>query len=334
MVSDVTEGGTKVVTSWPSWLSPIGWGEQIRAYHEDNWWLLALLAVFTAGVIGLAFTLSARRDLGAGLLPSRPGPARARPGLLGPLGLAWRLQRGVFAGWAAALIVVGTAYGAVAPEVDDLVGDSEGTRDIFEQLGGGARDLTDAYLAATLAITGVAVAAYTIQASLRLRGEESGGTLEPVLAAAVAKARWLGSHVAVAVIGTLALLALTGASIGLAYGLTAGNTADELARFTGAALGQAPAALVLGGLTVAAFGLLPRHVTAVSWGAFAFCLLVGQVGELLNLPDAVRVLSPFTHLPAAPVEDVTPGPILALSAVAAALTALGAAAFRRRDVGN
>ena len=129
--------------------------------------------------------LSARRDLGAGLLPSRPGPPHARPSLLGPLGLAWRLQRGVFAGWAAALIVVGVAYGAVAPEVDDLVGDSEGTRDIFERLGGGARNLTDAYLAATLAITGVAVAAYTIQASLRLRGEESGGTLEPVLAAAV-----------------------------------------------------------------------------------------------------------------------------------------------------
>ena len=141
--------------------------------------------------------------------------------------------------------------------MDDLVGDSEGTRDIFEQLGGGARDLTDAYLAATLAITGVAVAAYTIQASLRLRGEGGEGTLEPVLAAAVGRQRWLGSHVAVAVTGTLVLLALTGASIGLAYGLAAGDTAAELARFTGAALGQAPAALVLGGLTVAAFGLLP-----------------------------------------------------------------------------
>lgn len=334
MVSDVGEGGTKVVTSWPSWLSPIGWGEQIRAYHEDNWWLLALLALFTAATIAVAFTLSARRDLGAGLLPSRPGPPHARASLLSPLGLAWRLQRGVFAGWAAALIVVGVAYGAVAPEVDDLIGDSEGTRDIFEQLGGDARDLTDAYLAATLAITGVAVAAYTIQASLRLRGEESGGTLEPVLATAVGRPRWLGSHVAIAVAGTLVLLALTGASIGLAYGLAAGDTAAELARFTGAALGQAPAALVLGGLTVATFGLLPRHVVAVSWSAFAFCLLLGQVGELLNLPAAVRDLSPFTHLPAAPVEDVTPGPILALSAIAAALTAVGAGTFRRRDVGN
>jgi ABC-2 type transport system permease protein len=43
-------------------------------------------------------------------------------------------------------------------------------------------------------------------------------------------------------------------------------------------------------------------------------------------------LSPFTHLPAAPVEEVTPVPILALLAAAALLAVLGAAAFRRRDV--
>ena len=332
MASETVENGTKVLPGWPSWLSPIGWGEQVRAFHEDDWRPVALLAAFTVVTIAVAFALAGRRDLGAGLLPSRPGPPRAGRGLLDPLGLAWRLQRGVLAGWAAGLVLVGLAYGAVAPEVEDLVGESEGTRDIFEQLGGGARDLTDAYLTATLGITAVAVAAYTIQATLRLRGEESGGTLEPVLAGAVSRLRWLASHVAVAAAGTLVLLALAGAAVGLAYGLASGDTSGELPRFTGAALSQAPGALVLGGLAVAAFGLLPGRATVVSWSVFALCLLLGQTGDLLGLPEPVLKLSPFTHLPAAPVERVTPAPVLALLGVAAALATLGVAAFRRRDI--
>lgn len=97
---------------------------------------------------------------------------------------------------------------------------------------------------------------------------------------------------------------------------------------------QTTAALVLGGFAAAAFGLFPGHATAVSWSAFACCLLLGQVGDLLGLPAAIRDLSRFTHLPAAPVEAVMPGPLLVLLSVAAALTALGLGAFRRRDLGS
>jgi ABC-2 type transport system permease protein len=55
---------------------------------------------------------------------------------------------------------------------------------------------------------------------------------------------------------------------------------------------------------------------------------------VLGLSDTVRDLSPFTHLPAVPVEPARLAPELALVAVAAAFAAGGVAAFTGRDVGT
>ena len=94
--------------SWLSWLSPIGWAQQVRAFAGDRWAVLLLLLAF-AGVAGAgAFALAGRRDLGAGVLPDRPGPALgrpapvqpARPGLAAAAGRAARLHGGIRARWA------------------------------------------------------------------------------------------------------------------------------------------------------------------------------------------------------------------------------------------
>jgi polyether ionophore transport system permease protein len=49
----------------------------------------------------VAFALLARRDVGAGVLPARLGPATAAPWLRSPLALAWRLHRGMLLAWTA-----------------------------------------------------------------------------------------------------------------------------------------------------------------------------------------------------------------------------------------
>ena len=95
---------------WLAWLSPLGWAQAMRAFADERWWLLlALLALAALLRVGAA-RLAARRDLGAGILPPRPGPARGR--LRTPLALAWRLQRGALAGWAAGFAILGAAFGA------------------------------------------------------------------------------------------------------------------------------------------------------------------------------------------------------------------------------
>ena len=64
------------------------------------------------------------------------------------------------------LAILGLAYGVMAPELEDLVGSSDSTREILEHFGGSG-DLIDVYLAAVVAMGGLGVAAYTVQARLR-----------------------------------------------------------------------------------------------------------------------------------------------------------------------
>ena len=81
-IGDLAEPGP----SWLSWLSPIGWTQQVRAYAGDRWWVLALPVLLFAVLVPAAFALRLRRDLGAGLVQPRPGPAR------GSIRLKWMLR--------------------------------------------------------------------------------------------------------------------------------------------------------------------------------------------------------------------------------------------------
>ena len=312
---------------WLAWLSPLGWGQAVRAYAGERWWILAALAALAAVLVGVAVSLAARRDLGAGLLPPRRGPAHGALGT--PLALAWRLQRGALAGWAAGFTILGAAFGSIAQDIDDVIGDSPEVRDALRRLGG-AESLADAYLAATLQILALIAAGYAVAATLRLRAEESSGRAEPLLATAVSRTRWALGHAAVALGGTATLLFAAGLAGGAAHALQTGD-AGQLPRVLAAALAQVPAAWVLAGLALALFGLAPRAVTA-AWAALAAFLALGQLGPVLELSQSVVDLSPFAHSPQLPGGTTTLAPLW-LTTLAAALAAAGLTGLRHRDIG-
>lgn len=64
--STVVDDGTRVVSGWMSWLSPIGWAQQIRPFDDDAWWILLLLFGFAAVHIAIAYVLIGHRDQGRG----------------------------------------------------------------------------------------------------------------------------------------------------------------------------------------------------------------------------------------------------------------------------
>jgi ABC-2 type transport system permease protein len=84
----VGDAGESNGLGWLSCLSPVGWPARVRAFAGERWWILALLIGATALLAAVAAALGTRRDIGAGLLPSRLGPATASRGLRGPLALA------------------------------------------------------------------------------------------------------------------------------------------------------------------------------------------------------------------------------------------------------
>lgn len=319
--------------SWPtglSWVSPIGWTLQMRPFGPLHWWVLGISVLVTIAVAAAAYAVARRRDLGTGLLPVRPGPAEAGPGLDGPLGLAWRLQRGPLLAWAATYAVYGLVMGALAGSVAQLVGSSAGAREMFVKLGGQA-GLVNAFLAAIMGTMGVLASVYAVQAALRLRREESAQRAEPVLAGAVGRTRWAASHLAFAVLGPVLLLVLAGLGIGLVHGANTGDVGRAVAQLLGSAMVQLPAVWVLAGVAIALFGLVPR-LAVWAWAALAAFLLLTELGAFLGLKRWAVDISPYTHVPKLPGGAVTAAPLLWLTLVAVLLVTAGLAGLRRRDL--
>jgi ABC-2 type transport system permease protein len=294
--------------------------------------VLALpLAVFAVGVL-LAFVLAARRDHGAGLLPDRPGRPTASELLRGPYSLAWRLQWTGLAGWVAGFALLFAVCGAAGKGIGQLVGTSSALQKEFTRLGGQTA-IVNAYLSSLMLLAGLMAAGYAVSAVLRLRTEETEGRADPVLAAATGRVRWGLSHVVVAVVGAASLLAIAGVATGLGYGLRAGGTGGWMARMLGAGLAELPAALVIAGIAVAAFGLLPRASAAVGWTVLGLAVALNLFGAALQLSHWVLDVSPFSHVPRLPGGTVSASPVLWLSVLALALAVAGLAGLRHRDIG-
>ncbi|WP_175412776.1 ABC transporter permease [Streptomyces sp. TRM64462] len=310
-------GGSSVLT----WLSPVGWAENVRAFAGDRWWVLLLLgaAVLVQGLA--AYELTGRRDVGMSFLPARPGPAEGRLATAG--GLAWRLQRGGLLGWTAGFLIAGVMFGGMVEGAADLVGDNEQAREIFERLGG-AQVLTDAFLAALLGMFGMVASLYAVGSVLRLHSEETSQRAEPVLANAVGRLRWAAGHLVIAFAGSVLLMAAAGFGMYASYG-------KDLGAVLGAAAVQVPAVWLLGGLAVLLHGAFPRAAVA-AWGVAGLSLAIGWIGPALNLPQTILNLSPFGHLPKLPGTDMAWPPVLVLLALAVALVAAGLAGLRRRDI--
>jgi ABC-2 type transport system permease protein len=312
-----SDDGSSVLT----WLSPIGWLENLRPYAGERWWVLLLFVAAVAIQAVVAYELAGRRDVGMSFLPTRPGPATGRLGTAGAL--AWRLQRGSVFGWSVSFLVVGIVYGGLTGGVTDLVGDNENARQIFERMGGRS-GLTDAFLASMVGMMGLIAALYVVGSVLRLNGEETSGRAEPVLANAVGRLRWAAGHLVIAFGGSVLIMLLTGLGFIVGYGKEAGA-------ILGACLVQLPAIWVIGGLAVLLYGVLPRAATA-AWGVAGAVLLIGWVGPALNAPQAVLNLSPFGHLPKLPGGQMEWTPVLILLGLSVVLAGTGLAGLRRRDM--
>lgn len=311
-----------------SWLSPIGWAQATRAYVDERWWPLGIAVAVTAALIVAAHRLAERRDLGAGLVRSRPGAATASPLLSTPLGLALRLQRAALFWWSLAMLIAGLVYGSLVGSVEEMAADSGTVRDWIEDVPGGS--IVDSWLTIIVSILAMIVTVFAILAAQRAYGEESAGRAEPVLATGVSRTRWVAAHLTVALLGGAFILLLSALGLGTSAAIALDDAA-MLPRILGAALVYVPAMWITTALVIALYGLAPRAM-ALSWAVLVYALLVGMLGGLFQWPDWMADLSPFGHVPQLPGAEVEALPIVILLAITAGLVAIGLAGFRRRDI--
>ncbi|KQW52841.1 hypothetical protein ASC77_00525 [Nocardioides sp. Root1257] len=310
-----------------SWLSPIGWYQAMHPFSGLRWWPALLLLGGTAVAATLAWRLFDRRGYGSGVFAARPGPARAPAYLSGGYGLAWRLQRAPILSWAAGMLALGLVYGSMGNDVEDLIGDSETSQQVFLQ---GSTDLVQAFYATSMVMLALIVGGFAISSTLRPRGEEDGGHLEVVLATALPRSRWLLAHVVMTVAGTALALLASGVGLAVGYSLVTGSS-DELWHLSLPPLQYAPAVLVLSGVARLLYGVSPR-LMVLAWLPLVLAAVVMLFGDLLKIPQWAQDLSPFEHLALVPAQDVDWAAVAGVAAIAVALSVAGQLAFRRRDI--
>ncbi|TQF65536.1 ABC transporter permease [Rhodococcus spelaei] len=313
-----------------SWLSPLGWSLQVRPYAGDRWWVLLLHLTATIALTAVAYALLRRRDVGAGLIAERPGPSAAGPWLGSPLGLAWRLQRGVLIASTFGIGLYALLIGSVVHGIGDEIGGSQAVLDIVNRMGG-SQALEDSFITIAFTMLAVGAAALTISSTLRLHNEESAGRSELVLSGAVGRTRWAASHVALAILGPAVAMSVAGLVAGITYGIAASDVGGTLPGVLAAALVQLPAIWMLTAVAVLLFGLVPRFAP-VAWGVLVAFMALFLLGSISGMPQWVLDLEPFAHTPRVPGAGFQAAPVVWLLVIDLALLAIGFAAFRRRDL--
>lgn len=313
-----------------SWWSPFGLAQATKAYVDDTW-LPVFLMIFITAVLGLvAFALSSQRDVGAGFIAARRGRKSASLALsAGALGLAWRLQRMSILWWTIGLLAFGALYGSIISEVENFIDTLSFGESLISAVQSDA--LLSSFLALIFSILAMTCAVYTILTVAKLRNEEVAGRAEPVLATAVSRTRWTASHMVVACIGSSVLLVASA----LGFGLSAGAASGDMSIVTDllyTAVAYVPALWLVGGISFALFGLLPRAMPAV-WLLVAYSFFVVVFAGLFSLPEWMNYLTPFGHVPLLPAEKFELAPLLWLIGISAVLFIIGFVGFRRRDIG-
>ncbi len=315
---------------WLSWLSPFGWGTKLHAWSGTRWWVLLLYVAAFVALVALAQVLRGRRDLGSGMLAPRPGPETGSPRLADAVALSIRLHGPMLLGWTVALVVMGIVLGSMAPNIGSML-DSSAARDMMARLGGQGA-LEDTLIAAELSMIAVVISCFAIAVVGHGGADEHDGRTEQVLATATSRSTMFAATLLVALIGASWLLLVSGVAAALGVGAASGDLGGTFGDIVPAALAQAPAVWLVTAIAVAAYAVRSRWAV-LGWAFLVFFLTVGQLGELLRLPQKVIDLSPYVHVPKMPVESFAVGPSLLLTGLAATLLAASWLRYRSRDIG-
>ena len=323
--------GLHLTSAWPSWLSPIGWGQHVDAFGTNTPLPLLLHAALAVATIGAVYALQSRRDSGASLLAERPGRLTARGMLSSSLGLAWRLQWPSVICWAIGGAACGLFAGSLSTLVTQAASSTPALGETLTSIAGAGTSLDQALITVMLSIAGVLAAAAAIQAVIRLRQEEAGGTAELVLTAPLSRVRWFADYL---LVGTAAIVAvlLSAGVVGALAVVGTGSDSSLVGDVLGAAAAQLPAALVFLGVLALIFTIAPAWTAGLGWGALGALFFIGVFGPLLGLSEQVTKISPFANTPVPFGDDVdwTGGIVMAVIAALAIAAAL--ALMRRREL--
>jgi ABC-2 type transport system permease protein len=316
-------------------LRPLSWYAWTAGHRPiagvTDWGSLAVLAAVCVVLLAVGVDAFARRDIGASAmlgwlrLPSLPagvgGPFSRQLADRTSVAIAWGLGVGLYGSLIAASAPALTETLSGLPQMADLIERLYPRVDLNEPSG----ILQLAFFGFASLLIGLAGASFVAAWA----GDETGGRLAMVMAAPLARARWVISSG----LGVMAAIGVTVLVLGVVVALAVASLGGDVATpvigigILGlSAAGFAGIGLAVGGLVRAS---LAAPVTA---GLVIATFLLDTLGAALDLPDVVIDLSIYKHL-GQPMVGTYDGVGLATCVVlAAGGLAIGAWGMRRRDL--
>lgn len=323
-VAFVLRGAGAVGDNALTWLSPLGWANETRAFSDARWWPVVVTLATAALIVAGAFAVLGRRDLGSGILAARPGPTAAGGSLLNDVGLAVRMHRNLIAAWSAVAILIGGAFGSLTDAIEDVAADNDALQEV---MGG---DQTDAFLSLMVILLALVIGGYALQSAARTSEEERDGRLEPVLAGSIGRGRWFAGHLIAIFSGTVTVAVAGGLALGVSVAATQSD-GGEVVRLVGATVAYVPAALVVASLAIALYAVKPT-LQSLAWLVFAYVAVVAVLGDTLQMPEWAMNISPVNWVGKLPLDDLAWWPLLLATVITCGLGSIATVAFRRRDI--
>lgn len=315
-----------------SWITPMAWQRVIQPFAGNHGWFLLYCGAFVAVPTIIAYVLSARRDLGAGVLSASSGPPEAAPHLSSPLALAWRLHKRSLAGWLAGTVSYIAVFAAISPGLSNTGGMSNWLTNLGGMSWSDEVGLGYVFISVSIYLISLFVAVYAMTTVLRLKKEENEGRAELLVDKQVSRIQWMNSHLMVAYLNSAALLAATGITGGLVYGVVTGDLSGQFWHIFMMSVLKIPPVWILIGVTAILYGVWPRATSLgwVFWLSFSVLELAWEAGVI---DWSLMRFSPFSYAHyTINISSVPLVPLFWLLCLSLILAGIGLLGFGNRDV--
>jgi ABC-2 type transport system permease protein len=329
LVRALADGSSKLHAL--AWVAPLGWTERIEPFTGANFAPVVIIVGASAILVALAVFLREQRDTGAGLIGTRAahGPPRR---MRSTIELDWHLSTGALIAWGVGILVLLFVLGYLTHDMVRFVHDNPTITKMLDRIYGYSIASPVGFLSVSFGFLALVLAVYAGSHMLSAREEEAAGRADTLVVAGTSRVAWLLSRIAIALVA-MALLAVV-AAFGAWLGANVSGASVSFVHALEASFNVIPAALLFGGLSVLAFGTVPRFTAYVAFGAVGLCYVIQVVGGLAHAPHWLTKVSPFAHLAPVPAASVNTGATVVMLTIAVVTAVLGVVAFERRDLAS
>ncbi|MDP2013141.1 MAG: hypothetical protein Q8L05_02835 [Actinomycetota bacterium] len=309
-------------------LTPFGWLSKASPFAQNRigWALLPWLVAALVFLVSVA--LASRRDIGSAWVRQTLGPVHAARWLSNSAALLWRVDMGLILGWIGGLFALSLFMGFLTGSMTQLIQDSPQIQELMNRLA--ADSSASSLTPLVLAFTALGAAAYPISLLLRQANDEAEGRLELLLSTPSRRGQILGARLLEAFLGSIVLQVLVGIGVGTVTGFFADDRRQTFIDSIGYSVVALPAIWFIAALTALIVAAAPR-LSWLSWLALAWCVVIGELGPLMNLPEWTQRLTPYWYNAHWPL-DSTAGPALIMVVLATAMVVAAFVTFQRRGI--